>query len=99
MKAAIQEWKNKWVQGYTTYAESLKGKVMSSAVKAATDAYAGMYVNEIICKYALIIVCNNRTLGDDEGEEKVALSVLCALLAQKTTDTLTYIYEECPVSW
>ena len=42
-------------------------------------------------------MCNNHTLGDDEGEEKAALSMLCALLARKTTDIQTYIYEECPV--
>ena len=43
VKAALEEWKSKWVQAITTYTESLKSKVMSSALQAAKNAYAGMY--------------------------------------------------------
>lgn len=37
--------------------------------------------------------------GDDEGDEKLTLALLCALLVKKGTPApLAYIYEQCQVN-
>ena len=47
------------------------------------------------------LCCNSKCwhAGDDEGDEKIALALLCALLLKKGAPIpLVYIYEQCQVN-
>ena len=50
-------------------------------------------------RFYLTCVCIPCNIGDDEGDEKLALALLCVLLLkkQKGSPHLMYIYEQCQV--
>ena len=100
---AVDDWTTKWAPAILEYGYMLTGTMVLTAQKiygSTHELYVGQYT--FICTYIHAYAHNvgySLNLGDDDKKQKVALYLLCHLLAKKgSEETLIYIYEKCKVS-
>lgn len=95
---AVDDWTTKWAPAVIEYGYTLTGK-KATMVLTAQKTYEGVCdaysAHPNICNIADVSLIS----GDDDKQQKVALYLLCHLLAKKgSEDTIVYLYEKCKVS-